>query len=194
MDDIYQRLVFDGREPFSCYQYAQDTGEESRLIVVNGVSKQYAMTGFRIGWAVASQKLISVMGRIQGHQTSGPSALSQHAAIGALAGSQDSVEVLRTTLENNRNVLLDQLQGIPGIRVIKPDGTFYSFVDFRHYEPDSLKLAQYLLEEARVVTIPGVAFGLDGFLRVSFCGSVQDIITGVDRIKQALASYGGGKR
>jgi len=194
LDDIYQRLVFDGRKPINCYDYAAQDGEDSRLIVVNGVSKQYAMTGFRIGWAIGARKLIKVMGMIQGHQTSGPSALSQQAAVGALAGSQDSVETLRTTLEQNRNVLLDKLQGIAGIGVTRPDGTFYSFVDFRHYEQDSLKLAQYLLEEALVVTIPGIAFGLDGFLRISFCGSADDIIQGVDRIKAALPAYARGRR
>lgn len=194
MDDIYQRLVFDGRAPVNVYNYATQSGEDSRLIVVNGVSKQFAMTGFRIGWAIGASRLIKVMGMIQGHQTSGPSALSQQAAVGALTGAQDSVEKLRTTLEHNRNVLLDKLQSIENIGVTRPDGTFYSFVDFRHYEQDSLKLSQYLLEEALVVTIPGVAFGLDGFLRISFCGSADDVIQGVDRIKAALSAYAPDKR
>ncbi|MCK4343255.1 MAG: pyridoxal phosphate-dependent aminotransferase [Phycisphaerae bacterium] len=189
MDDIYQRLIFDGRKAISCFDFAEEKGDESKLIAVNGVSKQYAMTGFRLGWAVASAPLIKVMGRIQGHQTSGPSALSQQAAIGALTGDQSSVEDLRTTLENNRDILMDQLSGIEGVKVTKPDGTFYSLVDFRHYEEDSLKLAQYLIEEARVVTIPGVAFGLDGHLRISYCGSISDITQGIERIKLAVASY-----
>lgn len=193
MDDIYHRLIFDGREPINCYEYAQQTGEDSKLIVVNGVSKQYAMTGFRIGWAVASGKLIKVMGNIQGHQTSGPSALSQSAAVGALTGEQSSVDTLRATLENSRNVLLDRLKSIEGAKVTKPDGTFYSFVDFRHYEPDSMKLAEYLLEEVRVVVVPGIAFGMDGYLRISFCGSISDITQGIERIKPALASYPGKK-
>lgn len=189
MDDIYHRLIFDGRKAVSCYAYAEEKGEDSKLIVVNGVSKQYAMTGFRIGWAVASEPLISVMSRIQGHQTSGSSSLSQQAALGALSGDQSSVEELRTTLESNRNVLVDRLGGIEGVKVTKPDGTFYCLPDFRHYERDSAKLSQYLLEEALVVTIPGIAFGLDGHLRISFCGSIKDITEGVERIKSALASY-----
>ncbi len=189
MDDIYQRLVFDGREPVNCYDYAKQTGEDSKLIVVNGVSKQYAMTGFRIGWAIAAKKLIKVMGNIQGHQTSGPSALSQQAAVGALTGDQSSVEALRVTLENNRDVLLDRLKSIEGIKVAKPDGTFYSFVDFRRYERDSVKLAEYLLDEVRVVTVPGVAFGMDGYLRISFCGAQSEIREGVERIRPALVRY-----
>ena len=193
MDDIYHRLIFDGRQPINCYDYARQTGEDSKLIVVNGVSKQYAMTGFRIGWAVASRKLIKVMGNIQGHQTSGPSALSQQAAVGALTGEQSSVDELRTTLEQHRNVLLDCLSSLEDINVAKPDGAFYSFVDFRHYEQDSLKLAQYLIEEAKVATVPGIAFGMDGFLRISFCGSKNDIVEGIARIRSALASYPGRK-
>ncbi len=190
MDDIYQRLIFDGRQPVNCYDYATRTIEDdSRLIVVNGVSKQYAMTGFRIGWAVGSQPLIEVMARIQGHQTSGPSALSQQAAVGALRGSQDTVDNLRGTLEQHRNVLMECLSGIAGARVTRPDGAFYSFVDFSHYEPNSLKLAQFLIEQAQVVTVPGLAFGLDGYLRISFCGSIPDITEGVERIKRVVADY-----
>jgi aspartate aminotransferase len=189
MDDIYHRLIFDGRQPINCYEYTAQTGAESKLIVVNGVSKQYAMTGFRIGWAVASEELIKVMSIIQGHQTSGPSALSQQAALGALNDEGSSVDELRTTLETHRNVLLDCLGSIRDIEVTRPDGTFYSFVDFRQYERDSLKLAQYLIEEAKVVTVPGIAFGMDGFLRISFCGSKDDIVAGVARIGSALASY-----
>jgi aspartate aminotransferase len=193
MDDIYHRLIFDGRQPINCYDHATQTGEDSRLIVVNGVSKQYAMTGFRIGWAVASQKLIKVMGIIQGHQTSGPSALSQQAAVGALTGDQSSVDELRTTLEEHRNVLLDCLSSIDNIHFSRPEGTFYCFVDFRHYEPDSLELSQYLIEQAKVVTVPGIAFGMDGFLRISFCGSKNDIVEGTARIRSALAAYPGKK-
>jgi len=98
MDDIYHRLIFDGRRPINCYKYAKDLTENSKLIVINGASKQYAMTGFRIGWAVANKRLIEVMTNIQGHQTSGPSAVTQLAAVGALNGLQSSVESLRMTL------------------------------------------------------------------------------------------------
>jgi aspartate aminotransferase len=186
MDDIYHRLIFDGRKRINCYDYAKDKTENSKLIVVNGVSKQYAMTGFRIGWAVANKKLIEVMTNIQGHQTSGPSALLQHAAVGAINGIQSSVEALRTTLENNRNVLIDHLRSFDGVRVTKPDGTFYCFADFRNYGKDSTKLCQFLLDKVQVVTVPGVEFGLEGYLRISFCGSIKEITEGVERMKWAL--------
>ncbi|MFA6571055.1 MAG: aminotransferase class I/II-fold pyridoxal phosphate-dependent enzyme, partial [Bacteroidota bacterium] len=98
MDDIYHRLIFDGRKTINCYKYAKDLSENSKIILINGVSKQYAMTGFRIGWAVANKKLINVMIDIQSHQTSGPSVVMQMAAVGALNGLQSGVESLRLTL------------------------------------------------------------------------------------------------
>ncbi|MGB2987447.1 MAG: pyridoxal phosphate-dependent aminotransferase [Phycisphaerae bacterium] len=186
MDDIYHRLIFDGRRPINCYDYAKDTSENSKLVVVNGVSKQYAMTGFRIGWAVANKKLIEVMTNIQGHQTSGPSALLQHAAVGAINGVQSNVESLRLTLENNRNVMIEQLNSFDGIKVTKPDGAFYCFADFSVYRKDSTKLADFLVEKVRVVTVPGVEFGLEGYLRLSTCGSIKDITEGIERMKWAL--------
>ncbi len=186
MDDIYHRLIFDGRKPINCYKYAKDLSENSKLIVVNGVSKMYAMTGFRIGWAVANRKLIEAMTNIQAHQTSGPSVVTQVAAAAALNGPQTQVESLRVTLENNRNILLERLNAFKGVKAFKPDGTFYCFADFSYYMKDSIKLSQFLLDKVRVLTVPGIEFGLDGWLRLSTCGSVKDITEGVERIKWAL--------
>ena len=186
MDDIYHRLIFDGKKPISCYDYSTDLSDNSYLIVINGVSKQYAMTGFRIGWAVANKKVIEVMATIQGHQTSGPSVLMQNASIGAINGIQSHVESLRLSLENNRNIMMERLNAFEGVIPYKPDGTFYTFVDFGHYTKDSLELANFLLEKVRVVTVPGIEFGLEGFLRLSTCGSVKDITEGIERIKWAL--------
>ncbi|MEJ2079140.1 MAG: aminotransferase class I/II-fold pyridoxal phosphate-dependent enzyme [Acidobacteriota bacterium] len=148
MDDIYHRLIFDGRKPINCYEFAKSN--------------------------------------IQGHQTSGPSALLQWAAVGALNGLQSGVESLRLTLENNRNILVSRLRTIDGVKVTAPDGTFYSFADFRAYEKNSTKLAERLLEKVMVVTVPGVEFGMDGHLRISFCGTIKDITEGVERIKWVL--------
>ncbi len=186
MDDIYHRLIFDGRKPINCYDYAKDLSENSKLVVVNGVSKQYAMTGYRIGWAVANKKLIEVMTNIQAHQTSGPSKLLQMAAVGAINGRQSAVEGLRVTLENNRNVMMEQLGAFDGVRVCKPEGTFYCFADFSVYSKDSTELCHFLLDRVRVVTVPGVEFGWEGYLRLSTCGSVKDITEGVERMKWAL--------
>ncbi|MFA7419406.1 MAG: pyridoxal phosphate-dependent aminotransferase [Melioribacteraceae bacterium] len=186
MDDIYHRLVFDGRKPISAYDYTKKSVEESKLLIINGVSKQYAMTGFRIGWAVGNKKLIEAMANIQGHQTSGPSVLLQKAAVGALNGIQSGVEGLRVTLENNRNVLVEQLRSFEGVKVNVPDGTFYLFADFSAYEKDSQKLSQYLIDKVMVLTVPGKEFGLDGHLRISYCGTIKDITEGIERMKWAL--------
>ncbi len=186
MDDIYHRLIFDGRRPINCWQFVKDKSENSKLIIINGVSKQYAMTGFRIGWAVANKKLINVMTNIQSHQTSGPSAVCQVAAVGAINGMQSSVETLRLTLENNRNVMMQKLATFRGVRAYKPDGTFYCFVDFSTYNKDSTKLAKFLLDKVLVVTVPGIEFGLQGHLRLSTCGTVKDITEGIERMKWAL--------
>jgi len=186
MDDIYHKLVFNGAKVANPYDYATDFTENSKLIIINGVSKAYAMTGFRIGWAVANKKLIAAMANIQGHQTSGPSVLLQKAAIGAINGIQSSTESLRTTLENNRKVLIQQLKAFDGIYLEEPNGTFYSFVDFSKYDKDSTRLSNFLLEKVRVLTMPGVEFGMEGYLRISFCGSIKDITEGIERIKWAL--------
>lgn len=186
MDDIYHRLVFDGKKPISAYNYTKKSVEESKLIIINGVSKQYAMTGFRIGWAVGNKKVIEAMANIQGHQTSGPSVLLQKAAVGALNGIQSSVESLRVTLENNRNVLIGLLKSFNGVKVTVPDGTFYCFADFSAYEKDSQKLSSYLIDKVMVLTVPGKEFGLDGFLRISYCGTIKDITDGIERMKWAL--------
>lgn len=185
-DDIYHRLIFDGKKVANPFDYTTKDLENSKLIIINGVSKQYAMTGFRIGWAVANKKLIKVMSNIQGHQTSGPSILLQKAAIGAINGIQSYVESLRLTLQNNRNVLVQYLKTIDGVKICIPEGTFYSFVDFSAYSKDSAQLSKLLLDKVRVLTVPGIEFGAEGFLRISFCGSIKDITEGIERIKWVI--------
>jgi aspartate aminotransferase len=186
MDDIYNRLVFDGATAPNCYEFMKAPLEQSKLVVINGVSKMYAMTGFRIGWAIGNKQLIEAMATIQSQQTSGPAAPSQWAAVGALNGVQSSVQTLRVTLENNRNVMMDHLKAFDGVKVHKPAGTFYCFPDFSAYMKNSQELANFLLERVRVVTVPGREFGFEGHLRLSYCGAIRDITEGLDRIKWAL--------
>jgi aspartate aminotransferase len=186
MDDIYNRLVFDGKTAPIAYDFAEAPIEESKLVVINGVSKMYAMTGFRIGWAIASKPLVEAMATIQSQQTSGPASPSQWAAVGALNGVQSSVDSLRVTLENNRNVMMDRLHAFEGVKVHKPEGTFYCFPDFSAYMKHTQKLSAFLLEKVRVVTVPGKEFGFEGHLRLSYCGTIRDVTEGLDRIKWAL--------
>jgi len=186
MDDIYHLLVYGGKKVTNPFDYVTDFSDNSKLIIINGVSKAYAMTGFRIGWAIGNKKLIEVMANIQGHQTSGPSVLLQKAAIGAINGVQSSIHALQTTLENNRKVLVAQLNAFSGVNLLPPDGTFYTFADFSAYEKDSAKLSAFLLDKVRVLTMPGVEFGMEGYLRISFCGGIKDIIEGIERMKWAI--------
>jgi len=186
MDDIYHKLVFNGVRAVSCYDYARDHSENSRLIVINGVSKSYAMTGFRIGWVIANKKVTRAMVNVAGQNMTCPSVVLQAAAIGALNGVQSSVENLRLLLQNNRDVMMTELNAFTGVRCIPPDGTFYCLPDFSAYEKDDIKLAQFLLEKALVVTVPGSEFGAPGHLRFTYCGTVKEIMEGVARVKWAL--------
>jgi aspartate aminotransferase len=186
MDDIYNRLVFDGKTAPVCYDFAKTPLEQSKLVVIQGVSKMYAMTGFRIGWAIANRPLIEAMATIQSQQTSGPSSPAQWAAVGALNGVQSSVESLRIMLQNNRNVMVERLKAFTGVKVTVPDGTFYCFPDFSAYRKDSQTLADFLLDRVRVVTVPGKEFGFEGHLRLSYCGGIKEITEGLERITWAL--------
>ena len=186
MDDIYHRLVFDGEKSVPGYQFAQNDIESTKVIVTNGVSKVYGMTGFRIGWVIANRRLVEVMTNVQAQMTSNPATILQSAAEGALNGIQSYVESLRLTIENNRNVVMQELRSFNGIRVNKPQGTFYCLPDFRAYNENSIELADFLLKKALVVTVPGVQFGIEGHLRLSYSGTVKDITEGIARMKWAL--------
>jgi aspartate aminotransferase len=162
------------------------------VVILNGVSKQYAMTGFRIGWSVGPKDLVKAMANIQSHQSGNPCSLSQHAAVAAIHGAQGSVKALRETLQNNRDVLVDLLREVPGLEVEPPEGTFYCFADFRKFDEDSTRLAARFLDRIQVVTVPGIEFGMEGFLRLSYCGSIEDVREGVRRIKWLLDPEGPG--
>ena len=186
MDDIYHRLVFSGGRWTPAYEFAKEDVDTGKLIVINGVSKSYAMTGFRIGWTIASRKVTAAMINIAAQNTSCPSVVAQAAAAGALNGIQSGVEALRLTLENNATVMINELKAFNSIRLTRPQGTFYCLPDFRAYDKDSVRLSKFLLDKARVVTVPGKEFGMEGHLRLSYCGTIKEIKEGVERIKWAL--------
>jgi aspartate aminotransferase len=186
MDDIYHKLVFDGRTAPPCYRFTTRAIEDSRLIVVNGIAKLYGMTGFRIGWCVAPRKIVTVMNNVQAQTTSCASPVMQAGAEGALLGLQSVVEALRLTIQNNRDVAMRELSSFNGVKTYKPDGTFYCLPDFRAYSSNSVELSRFLLKKALVVTVPGREFGMEGHLRLSFAGTVKDVTEGIARIKWAL--------
>jgi aspartate aminotransferase len=186
MDDIYHKLVFDGKSSISAYKFTTRDIESTKVISINGISKLYGMTGFRIGWVIASKAITEVMINVQAQTTSCTSVLLQAAAEGALTGLQSAVESLRLTLENNRNVMMQELHSFNGIKITKPDGTYYCLPDFSAYNKNSVELSKFLLKKALVVTVPGKEFGMEGHLRLSYATTVKDVKQGVERIKWAL--------
>jgi aspartate aminotransferase len=185
-DDIYHKLTFDRNESVPAYRFTKKDIEDSHVIVVNGVSKLYGMTGFRVGWVIAPRDLVRVMMNVTAQTTSGVSPVSQAAAEGALNGLQSVVEALRLQIQNNRDVLLQEFKSFNGVRLIEPRGTFYALPDLRAFNSNSMEISRFLLKKAMVVTVPGREFGMEGHIRISFSGSVNDVTEGIERIKWAL--------
>ena len=190
-DDIYHKLVFDGKVAVPALRFTTKDIENSKIVVVNGVAKMYGMTGFRIGWVVAHKKLVEIMTNIQSQTTTCVSPVMQAAAEGALTGIQSNVEALRLMMQNNRDILMQELSAFTDVRCFKPEGTFYGLPDFRAYcgngvIKDSVELSNFLLRKALVVTVPGKEFGMEGYLRISYAGTVKDLMEGIERMKWAL--------
>jgi aspartate aminotransferase len=185
-DDIYHKLTFDQNQAVPATRFTSKDIENSSVIIVNGVAKIYGMTGFRVGWVVAPRDLVRVMTNVTAQTTSGVSPVSQAAAEGALNGLQSVVEAMRLQIQNNRDVLLQEMKSFKGARLIPPGGTFYALPDFRAFSADSVELSRFLLNKALVATVPGKEFGMEGHLRLSFSGTVKDVIDGIARIKWAL--------
>ena len=172
-----------------------DEAVQEITFVVNGVSKAYAMTGWRIGYTAGPEKAIQAMSRIQSHSTSNPTSIAQIGALSALSSSQEAVEEMRQAFEERRNVICQRFDEIDGVTYAKPQGAFYIFPDVSaHYGRNingktingSVDMTAYLLDNARVGVIPGSASGADDHLRLSFATSLEEINSGLDRIKQAL--------
>jgi aspartate aminotransferase len=185
-DDIYHRLVFDGRQASPASLHAHKDVDTGKLVIINGISKLYGMTGYRIGWAIASRPIVEVMINVQAQTTSCPSLILQAGAEGALTGVQSVVEGLRLTIQNNRDITLRELAALPDCRTYRPEGTFYCLPDLRAYSNDSIGLANLLLKRAMVVTVPGKEFGMEGHLRLSYAGSPTEVMEGIERIRWAL--------
>ena len=195
-DEIYEALLYDG----ATHQSPASFNEETKAItfVVNGVSKAYSMTGWRIGYTAGPEDAVSAMSRIQSHSTSNPTSIAQKAAVVALndSKSQDAVEAMRKAFEERRDVICERFDEIDGVSYVKPQGAFYIFPDFsEHYGrtiggqkiEDSMDITDYLLNSAGVGVVPGNGFGADNHLRLSFATSLTEINRGLDRIKKALA-------
>ncbi len=186
MDDIYHQLLFEPAQWVPGYVFTSKPIDKSHLVIINGISKTFGMTGFRIGWAIGPEPVIRAMNKIQSHSTSGASALLQEAALGALTQGGDTLSSLQKFIQTNRDILVGELKKIKGIRITEPGGTFYCFPDFRSIYQDSQELARLLLEKAFLATVPGIAFGQEGFLRLSCTCSTEEIKESAARIRWAI--------
>ncbi len=189
-DEIYGRLVYDGETFVSIATLDEEIKE--RTFVVDGVSKTYAMTGWRIGYVAGPQDVIKAMSNIQSQSTSNPTSIAQKAALAALTGPQDVVEERRKIFEERRNRFVELLKGIEGVEVIVPKGSFYVFPSFKAILQNrglkSFEFSERLLDEYKVATVPGVEFGCEYHVRLSFAASMEDLEKGAERIKRFVES------
>ena len=192
-DEIYEKLIYDGEEHVSIASLSEDAYE--RTIVINGLSKTYAMTGWRVGYTASSAKLAKIMSSVQSHMTSNVCSISQYAALEALTGPQDSINMMKNAFEERRNFMMKKLEEIDEVSFIKPQGAFYIMVNITYFIGksingvkinNSIEFAKMLLEEEKVAVIPGAAFGLENFIRLSYATSMEVIEEGLDRIKSFL--------
>jgi aspartate aminotransferase len=189
-DETYELFVYGENRHASAIRWFEKYPDT--VIVVNSMSKTFAMTGWRLGYAVAHPEIITALGKIQSHSTSNPSTIAQHAALEALHGVDEDVQRMYDAYCERRAWLVPALNNLPNICCTDPDGAFYAFPDVsgvygRAGITDSQSFADYLLDEARVAVVPGGAFGADQFVRISYATSMERIQEGVRRIEQALS-------
>ncbi|MGQ9557592.1 MAG: pyridoxal phosphate-dependent aminotransferase [Desulfurispora sp.] len=193
-DEIYEKLLYDGLEHVSIAALSPELKELT--VVINGVSKAYAMTGWRIGYAAAPPAVAKAMADLQSHSTSNPTSIAQAASVAALTGTQQPLQEMLVEFNRRRDFMLEKIRQIPGVQCRQPGGAFYLFPNVSSYFGKSYRgrvvqnasdLADLLLEEAKVALVPGVAFGDDRFIRLSYATSMEKIAQGLERIAALLA-------
>jgi aspartate aminotransferase len=194
-DEIYEKIVFDGFEQISIASLGQEV--QKNCVVINGMSKCYAMTGWRIGYLAAQPEIATQVVKLQSQSTSNPTSIAQAASIEALMGPQDTVARMVAEFTERRNILMELLTEIEGVGCYRPAGSFYTFPDFSAFYGKSFQgekiqgsvdFARFLLQEAKVALVPGIAFGADNNVRLSFATSKEIIRKGMGRIAQAVAA------
>ena len=192
-DEIYEKLVYDGEKHVCISSFNQEI--KDLTILINGVSKAYAMTGWRIGYAAAHEDIVKVMSNLQSHATSNPCSISQYASIEAIRGNQDSVEEMKKHFVERRNYMVETINSIKDLSCNKPQGAFYVMVNFTKLLGktingkvinSSLDFANLLLDDGNVAVVPGVAFGDDKYVRLSYATSMENIENGLQRIKEIV--------
>lgn len=198
-DDIYEKLLYDNLKFTNIL--LQNPELKNRTVIVNGVSKTYSMTGWRIGYGLGPEEIINAMDTIQGQSTSNPTSISQKAALEAIIGDQSAIELFKKTFEERRNLIFRMLSSIPKVKVFKPQGAFYIFPDLSEIfqlesflkqkkpnESNSIAFTRILLERENVAVVPGIAFGNDDCIRLSYASSEEHIRKGVERIGNFIYS------
>jgi len=192
-DDIYEHITYDN---FNFFTMAQVSKLKNRTLTMNGVSKSYAMTGWRIGYAAGPKEIIKAISKIQSQSTSNPSSISQAAAVEALNGTQDFIKKRSEAFKERRDFVVNSLNNIKGISCLKPNGAFYVFPSCKKLLGKKTKLktdsefVERLLEKANVAVVQGSAFGLDGYFRISYAISMQKLKTAMERIKSFCENLG----
>ncbi len=182
-DEIYEKLLYDGAQHLSIGAVSSEVFD--RTIISSGFAKAYSMTGWRVGYLAAPLEILKAVSIIQGHSTSNVCTFAQYGAIAALEGSQDCVEEMRLAFADRRKVILNLVNAIPGLTCVKPNGAFYIFINISKLGMSSLEFCDGLLNEQQVAVIPGIAFGADDHIRLSYATDMTTIERGIDR----LAAY-----
>jgi aspartate aminotransferase len=191
-DDIYERNQWN-HTPFSNIVNACPALQD-RTVVINGVSKTYAMTGWRIGYAAGPVGIIAAMKKAQSQSTSNPTSIAQHASLAALEGDQSCIREMTKAYKERHDYLYGELQKMPGIKCLPSDGTFYCFPSVEAlFKPEKgitndLEFAEFLLTKAEIAIVPGSAFGAPGHIRICYTTSMQNLVEAVKRLKAALAT------
>ncbi|MDZ8110725.1 MAG: pyridoxal phosphate-dependent aminotransferase [Nostoc sp. DedQUE12a] len=185
-DEIYEKILYDGAEHISIGSLGKEIFD--RTLISNGFAKAYSMTGWRLGYLAGPVEIIKAASSIQGHSTSNVCTFAQYGAIAALESSQDCVEEMRQAFAKRRQVMLDRLNAIPGLSTAKPDGAFYLFPDISKTCLKSLEFCDALLQEHQVAVIPGIAFGADDNIRLSYATDLATIEKGMDRLEKFVKS------
>lgn len=194
-DELYEKLIYDGEDHISIASLNDNI--KSLTIIINGVSKAYAMTGWRIGYTAGDEKIIKIMSNIQSHTTSNPSSISQHASVEALLGNQDSLLVMKNEFDNRRKAMGDLINSIKGISCTIPEGAFYIMLNISQLKGttiegtqinSSMDFSNLLLDKCKVAVVPGIAFGDDDYVRLSYATSLENINSGLGRVKDLLGS------
>jgi len=185
-DEIYEKILYDGAEHISIGSLGKEIFD--RTLISSGFAKAYSMTGWRLGYLAGPVEIIKAASTIQGHSTSNVCTFAQYGAIAALESPQDCVEEMRQAFAKRRQVMLDRLNAIPGLSTASPDGAFYLFPDISKTNLKSLEFCDALLEEHQVAVIPGIAFGADDNIRLSYATDMATIEKGMDRLDKFVKS------